>query len=1345
MNRSPLSDVKFRTKLVSFLVLATVISALFAQRASGAGVTIVTHGFKSSSIDHDHGWIEAMGNYVADRAGGTHYIYKLVVTSGSFTELVATLTPENSGLPPIEQSKNAEIVIKLYWDQVAGAWPLGDVPADTTSIGRIAYRSLTNLNHACELPIQIIGHSRGASVASEMAWFLGQQGIWVHQLTTLDPHPVSGIDAAVQIWDTVLFADNYYESYPYTFPAGANINGALNENLTGRLPGGYGDDLGPLYSYNNHSDVHLWYHGTVNTSSGASDGEQTFTGTMRNTWYTSDEWGGARAGFNFSRLGDGAYALDGFLNGYNDGGHNWFPDSRVNVTRSVSEWPTLTTLINNASGSVQAGNAFPVEFVYQSYDSGASVAFYLDTDQNPYNGNEIALTLPAINPQPSTGSTTKVTDVNATVPLSTPAGYYYIYDKITNPNGNRYLYARTQVRVLAAGTSAAPTITSVSPSTLPPSASTQLINIYGSNFKASGDPNASTFIFRDPANIAYVRTPIFVSSSQLQYNITVQSAVGTWSVTVTNAGQAASNLKTFLVQTPPPNTGSLTINLAPSDAVSAGAQWRVDGGSYRSDGDTATGLTPGSHTVSFKSVSGYTTPADKSVSVSGGANTTDSGSYVITSSGCSYSLSSSGNLCAAAGGSDGFNIIAPSGCAWAATVNVNWVSVTFGSSGVGTHAVNYSVDPNPSVSPRTGAITVGGQTFTINQNGNQAVCTFSLNQPGANWPASGGSNSFSLFTQGICDWEATKNVNWISIVDGNSGTGNGLIQYTVQSNLTSLSRSGVITVAGQTFSIVQNGSEPPPGTLMTGLQSPQGGIYLDGDFIYLGEGSGAVTRVSKTTGTIQPLGTVKGGVKSMALGGDFIYIGTGSGEIDVMPKTGGISSAIVTGDTPERVFYYNGRIYFTRFSAGQVASVSTGGGEVTIEGSGTPNAAGLLVDATGIYWAEFEMPNQIFSKVGTAQSALIGANLGDAQSRGIGLLVRSNILYYCGQGGVYAVPTTGGVPVRLGEYFGSGSALACDGTNLYAVSDRRGGTIIQIALEDSTVTTLATNILVATSVLEDQDKVYFTTSGASGNQGTLQWVEKVTPSMDSIAPTVSIGSPIAGAQFNDPSLFISGIASDDKGVAVVELRLNGRSWQTASGTTNWNFSVSLVAGNNTIEARSGDNAGNYSSLASVTVTYTPSDTRIPQAITFGVLSKQVVGDAPFALLASASSGLPVSFSVLSGPAMVSGNILTMTGAGLVVVRASQAGDATNAPAPNVDQVLLIVPGNNVITDAQRLANGMFLLRFYGETGSNYVVKTSTNLVHWLAVATNQISGLGYLEFMDASSTNFDRRFYQISR
>ena len=41
-----------------------------------------------------------------------------------------------------------------------------------------------------QLPLHLIGHSRGGSVVTEMARLLGAQGVWVDQVTTLDPRPV---------------------------------------------------------------------------------------------------------------------------------------------------------------------------------------------------------------------------------------------------------------------------------------------------------------------------------------------------------------------------------------------------------------------------------------------------------------------------------------------------------------------------------------------------------------------------------------------------------------------------------------------------------------------------------------------------------------------------------------------------------------------------------------------------------------------------------------------------------------------------------------------------------------------------------------------------------------------------------------------------------------------------------------------------------------------------------------------------------------------------------------------------------------------------------------------------
>jgi len=100
-----------------------------------------------------------------------------------------------------------------------------------------------------------------------------------------------------------------------------------------------------------------------------------------------------------------------------------------------------------------------------------------------------------------------------------------------------------------------------------------------------------------------------------------------------------------------------------------------------------------------------------------------------------------------------------------------------------------------------------------------------------------------------------------------------------------------------------------------------------------------------------------------------------------------------------------------------------------------------------------------------------------------------------------------------------------------------------------------------------------------------------TPLVDTTAPTVSISSPNSGQTFTSSSITASGTASDpgspSSGVEKVEIRLNGGAWQTASGTVNWSRSVTLSSGANTIEARSRDNAGNYSMIASVSVTYTP--------------------------------------------------------------------------------------------------------------------------------------------------------------
>ncbi|NDP22956.1 MAG: T9SS type A sorting domain-containing protein, partial [Paludibacter sp.] len=74
----------------------------------------------------------------------------------------------------------------------------------------------------------------------------------------------------------------------------------------------------------------------------------------------------------------------------------------------------------------------------------------------------------------------------------------------------------------------------------------------------------------------------------------------------------------------------------------------------------------------------------------------------------------------------------------------------------------------------------------------------------------------------------------------------------------------------------------------------------------------------------------------------------------------------------------------------------------------------------------------------------------------------------------------------------------------------------------------------------------------------------------------------------------------------------------------------------------------------------------PQTITFPIVAKKLITDASFALSATASSGLPVTYMFISGPATLSGNTVTLTGQpGVVTISANQSGNSSYTPAQEV--------------------------------------------------------------------------------
>lgn len=88
---------------------------------------------------------------------------------------------------------------------------------------------------------------------------------------------------------------------------------------------------------------------------------------------------------------------------------------------------------------------------------------------------------------------------------------------------------------------------------------------------------------------------------------------------------------------------------------------------------------------------------------------------------------------------------------------------------------------------------------------------------------------------------------------------------------------------------------------------------------------------------------------------------------------------------------------------------------------------------------------------------------------------------------------------------------------------------------------------------------------------------------------------------------------------------------------------------------------------------------IDQAIAFTAPSNHTFGDATFVLSATTSSGLPVAFaSDTPTVCTVAGDTVTIVGAGTCTLRASQAGDATYDPAPEVVVSFVVAKADQAI-------------------------------------------------------------------
>jgi gliding motility-associated-like protein len=218
------------------------------------------------------------------------------------------------------------------------------------------------------------------------------------------------------------------------------------------------------------------------------------------------------------------------------------------------------------------------------------------------------------------------------------------------------------------------------------------------------------------------------------------------------------------------------------------------------------------------------------------------------------------------------------------------------------------------------------------------------------------------------------------------------------------------------------------------------------------------------------------------------------------------------------------------------------------------------------------------------------------------------------------------------------------------------------------------------------------TSGSSRDLGSINLLSS------SSALTIEIENIGAPEDLNISQVSVTGSHASD-------FTLNTSGLLTTlptSGTTSFTVTFSPSASGTrtaSIEIQSDDAGGTF------IINLTGTGVKLNQTIIFGSLIPRTYGDANFTLSATATSALPIAY-ISSNPlvATVSGNTVTVVGAGSVDITASQTGDGIYNAAASVSQTLVVNKATITATADNKsrvygIANPIFTIAYSGFVNS----------------------------------------------
>ncbi|HEY2017746.1 MAG TPA: hypothetical protein VGH38_29775, partial [Bryobacteraceae bacterium] len=421
-----------------------------------------------------------------------------------------------------------------------------------------------------------------------------------------------------------------------------------------------------------------------------------------------------------------------------------------------------------------------------------------------------------------------------------------------------------------------------------------------------------------------------------------------------------------------------------------------------------------------------------------------------------------------------------------------------------------------------------------------------------------------------------------------------------------------------------------------------------------------------------------------------------------------------------------GNLFFVDDQAGTLVKIAPGGAATTLA-SGLPQPRGVAIDGAGNLLIG-EEPSSVVKITPAGVQTTITSNVASLNAMAIDgagdLFIARDGSLNPGDTAIVEI-TSGGAQKALGTDGGVGSSVAADAAGNVYYGDSHSRTVYRIAI-DGTQSTIVSNVN-ASSLQVDAAGDLWVFDGAHGT------VLCVTPGGVQTIVVASLNAPTSGALDSTGNLFLA----DSTGTSIVKIQrsqapsLSFASTSVGHTSSDSPQSVSIMnMGNAPLNLTNLSVANNFAQVdgsgspadcaangsvvpggaCNLSLSFTPESvgsiqgsvvltdnnlnvTPATQTIALngvGQLATQTISfsglpatatygaSGPYTLSATATSGLAVSYNV-TGPATLSGSILTVTGAGNVVVTASQAGNSDYSAATPVSLGINVSAASQTIT------------------------------------------------------------------